>query len=204
MIVIALNREPVVHALTGPFAGASVTLRRLTSNEYEQARAAALSVIRDRSQLVELLERHDLRPAGRKLAEILADVDFMMGVGEWIAAVECGVRAISAWDGFSDETGQAIGPTRAALEAAFLSQPFLDQVRPAMDAAAQLLVIEGKGFGASPPGSPAAGMTASAPTTAPTAGSAERPAPAALSSPPEPAPKRPTRRSRAKAPKSGR
>lgn len=203
MIVIALNREPVIHPLTGPFAGASVTLRRLTSNEYEEARAAALILLRDRSKLVELLERHDLRPKGRKLDAILSDVDFMMGVGEWIAAVECGVRAISDWSGFVDQDRQPLPPTRAAMEAVFLSQPFLDQVRPAMDAAAQLLVIEGKGSGVSPTGSPAAGTTASAPSIAPTAGHVQPPAPVASPSRPARAPKSSTPRSRAKAPSSG-
>ena len=140
----------------------------------------------------------------------------MMGVGEWLAAVECGIRAISAWSGFCDQNGAPIpvpGPKasadekagwRAVLQQAFLSKPFLDQVLPRIDAAAQLLAVEGKDFGVSPSGSPARAPTASAPNTATTAGSAPSRAPTA--SPAEAAPSAPrskTRRSRRKAPPSG-
>lgn len=216
MIRISLNREPVRTPLRGAFSGCTVTLRRLTSNEFAAAQAAAQALLRDSSQLVELLEEYDLRPEGQKIKASLADPQFMMGVGEWIAAVECGIRAISDWSGFYGDDRQPIavpGPKaseaerkqwRRVLEAAFLSKPLMDQVLPAIDAAAQLLAVEGKDYGASLNGSPARAPTASAPTTAKTAGSAPSRAPkASRAAPAASAPKPKTRRSRPKAPPSG-
>lgn len=179
MIRISLNREPVMVPLSGAFAGCTVTLRRLTSNEFAEATAAALATLRDTGKLVELLEHYDLRPPGRKIKALLDDAGFMMGIGQWLGAVECGVRAISGWTGFTDDTGAPIPPSREALEAGFLSKPLMDQVLPRIDAAAQLLAIEGKGSGPSPNGSPALAPTASALTTATTAESAASPAPTA-------------------------
>ena len=145
MIRIALNREPVTVPLKGPFAGCSVTLRRLTSNVFAEAKDAAVALLRDKSRLVELLEQYDLRPEGRKIRDLTADPEFMAGIGEWLGAVECGVRAITGLDGFRDETGKPIQPSREALEVLFLNEPFLRQVLPQIDAAAQLLVLEGNG-----------------------------------------------------------
>lgn len=216
MIRISLNREPVEEPLRGAFAGCTVTFRRLTSNEFAEAHAAAQAIVKDSSRLVELLEEYDLRRDGQKIKAALADVQFMMGIGEWIGAVECGIRAISAWSGFFDDDGQPIpvpGPKASAeekarfrrvLEVCFLSKPFMDQVLPRIDAAAQLLAVEGKDFGASLSGSPAPAPTASAPTTAKTAGSAPSRAPTASpASPAASAPRSKTPRSRRKAPPSG-
>lgn len=204
MIRISLNREPVTVPLKGAFTGCTITLRRLTSNEFAEANAATQALLRDSSKLVELLEEHGLRPRGRKIKALLADKGFMAGIGVWIAATECGVRAISAWTGFADEAGGPIEPTRPVLEAAFMSQPFLDQVLPQIDAAAQLLAVEGKGSGPSPSGSPAPAPTASALNTATTAGSATSPAPPASPVAPASSARKPrTPRSRPKAPPSG-
>ncbi len=204
MIRISLNREPVTVPLTGAFTGCTVTLRRLTSNEFAEANAAAQAILRDSSQLFELLEEHGLRPSGRKVKALLADVNFMMGIGIWLGAVECGVRAISDWTGFTDEGGAPIKPERAVLQAAFMSKPFLDQVLPRIDAAAQLLAVEGKDSGPSPSGSPARAPTASALNIATTAGSAPSPAPPASPAEPESSAPRPrTRRTPPKGPPSG-
>lgn len=216
MIRISLNREPVTVPLTGAFTGCTVTLRRLTSNEFAEASAAARALLRDSSKLVELLEEYGLRREGQKLKAALADVDFMMGVGEWLGGVECGVRAISAWSGFCDDDGRPIpvpgvgaspearAMWRRVLEAAFLSKPFLDQVVPRIDAAAQLLAVEGKGSGVSPNGSPAPAPTASPLNTAPTAGSAtSRALPVSPVETESSARKPKTPRPRSKAPPSG-
>lgn len=205
VVRIATNREPVERALTGAYDGCGVTLRRLTANEFAEARNAATAIVRDSSQLVELLEKHELRPRGKKIRDLLRDAAFMMGVGQWLAAVECGVRAISAWRGFVGEDGVTpIAPDREALEVAFLAEPFLDQVLPMIDAAAQLLVIEGNVSGGSPNGSPAPGRTASPPTTAPTATAAPSRAPrGSRAEGAVRAPRSSSRRSRPKAPPSG-
>lgn len=216
MIRISLNREPVEEPLRGAFAGCTVTLRRLTSNEFAEASTAAQAIVRDASRLVVLIEEHDLRPEGRKIKALLEDAQFMMGVGEWLGAVECGIRAISAWSGFVGDDGRPIpvpGPKasdedkahwRRVMEAAFLSRPFMDQVLPRIDAAAQLLAVEGKGSGVSPSGSPAPAPTASAPTTATTAESAPSRAPTASPAEPGAGVRRSSMRpSRSKAPRSG-
>lgn len=157
MIRIALNREPVTVPLEGPFAGCTVTLRRLTSNEFAEAQDAAKAILADKSRLVELIEKHDLRPEGVRIRELLADLPFLLGVSEWLAAVECGVRAISAWSGFADEEGRPIEVPgrradaearqrwRTALESAFLAEPLMRQAMREIDRAAQLLVVEGNG-----------------------------------------------------------
>jgi hypothetical protein len=204
MIRISLNREPVTVPLSGAFTGCTVTLRRLTSNEFAEATSAAQARLRDSSKLVELLEEHGLRPKGRKIKALLGDVEFMLGIGQWLGAVECGVRAISGWTGFADETGAAIDPSRPVLEAVFLSKPFMDQVLPQIDAAAQLLAIEGKGSGVSPNGSPAHAPTASPLNTAVAVGPARSPARRASLDETENSARKPrTPRSRPKAPPSG-
>lgn len=179
-VVIALNREPITWPLRPPFAGCTVTLRRLTSNEFTEARNAATALLRDKAALFELLEHWDLRPAGRRIGDLVADVQFMAGIGEWLAAVECGVRAISAWSGFMDSQGPDARPlpvTREVLQAAFLNDILLQQVMPLIDRAANLTASEGNVSGVSPNGSPAQGRTASAPNTAPVAPAPKSPAP---------------------------
>lgn len=181
-VVIALNRDPVTFTLAAPFTGCTVTLRRLTSNEFAEARNAATALIRDKSALFALLEDWDLRPRGRKIADLVADLKFMAGIGEWLAAVECGVRAISAWTGFMDAPGpegQPLPVSRKALEGAFLNDILLQQIIPLIDRAANLTASEGNVSGVSPNGSPAQGRTASAPITAPAASAAKSPAPRA-------------------------
>lgn len=210
MIRLSLDREPLEVSLTGPLEGGRLTLRRLASHELEAARAAALAVVRSPAQLIELLETHDLWPVDpatgrrRKSKEFLADPMFMTGIGEWLGAVECGVRAITAWSGFADDQGREIPVSRAALEVAFLDGAFLDQVQRAMSRSAQMLVVEGKGSGASPSGSSAPGRTASAPSTATTAESAGSPVrPASRTEPGACAPRSSSRRSPRKARPSG-
>lgn len=179
-VVIALNREPMTFPLTGGFEGCTVTLRRLTSNEFAEARNAALALLADKGALFTLLEEMDLRPKGRRMGDLIKDAQFMAGVGEWLGAVECGVKAISAWTGFMDGTGpdaQPLPVTREVLQAAFLNEHLMRQVTPLIDRAANLVVQEGKGSGPSPNGSPARGRTASAPTTVTAAPAAESPAP---------------------------
>lgn len=181
-VVIHPSREPVEWPLKPPFAGCTVTLRRLTSNEFAEARNAALVLLKDHAALFALLEEWDIRPAGRKIGDLVADPDFMAGVGEWLAAVECGVRAIGAWSGFMDGHGpeaQPVPVTRKALEGAMLNDILMRQIVPLIDRAANLAVSEGKDSGPSPNGSPARGRTASAPTTAPDASGPQSPAPKA-------------------------
>lgn len=209
MIRISTDRAPVVEVLHGPFAGATVTLRRLPSPDLQAARAAAMALVRDHAALIRLIDRHDVWPRDRvtgrrrKVDDFTADALVMMGLGEWIAAVECGLRAIESWTGFAGADGAPLPVTREALEVLFLSEPFLDQVLPLMDRAAQILVIEGNASRGSPNGS-----TAKPPIrTRATATVAENaPAPAPPASPGRTgvsAPKSGTRRGRRKAPTSG-
>lgn len=208
MIRLSLNRAPLTEPLRGPFEGVTITLRRLPSPELQAARSAAMSLIRDSSKLVELIDHHDIWPRDangrrRKVKDFTEDPLVMTGLGEWVAAVECGLRSIAAWTGMLDERGQPLPVSREALEVLFLSEPFLDQVMSLMDRSSQILVTEGNVSGASPIGSSASPLPRT-PATAKTAASAATPAPRASPAATESsAPNRKTRRSRRKAPPSG-
>lgn len=209
MILISTDRTPVVERLTGPFQGATITLRRLPSPELQAARAAALALVRDHAKLVALVDRHDVWPRDkvtgrrRKVDDFTKDPLVMMGLGEWIGAVECGLRSIEAWTGFADVAGAPAPVTREVLEVLFLSEPFMDQVLPLMDRAAQLLVIEGNGSRGSPTGSMAKPRNRTR-ATATTAESVRAPAPTASPAPADGSvPKSSTRPGRRKAPRSG-
>ena len=168
-----------------------------------------MSLIRDSAKLVELVDHHDIWPLDaatgrrRKVKDFTADPLVMTGLGEWVAAVECGLRAIASWTGVADPRGQPLPVSREVLEVLFLDEVFLDQVLPLMDRASQILVTEGNVSGASPNGF-SASPPPPTPDTATTAESAGIPAPRASPAETESAaPNRKTRRSRRKAPPSG-
>lgn len=204
MIVLsALNREPVTVPLRPPYAPAQVTLRRLTSNAFEEASAATQALLRDQGRVALLIEHHDLRD-GRKLKALLTDPDFVLGLSGWITAVECGVRAIIAWSGFCDAERRPLPVTREALEVLMLVEPLRDQLMREIQLAAQLVRFEGNVSGASPNGSAGPAPTASAPSSATTVAGAQSPAPGACHAATAPHARRSSsRRSRTKAPPSG-
>lgn len=145
LVCITLDREPRTYPLDAPFAGCSVTLKRLPSPVFAEAYAAAAAILKDQGRLAILLETWDLRPPGRPLRALFQDAGFMAGIGEWLGVVECACRAISDWSGFADDAGRPLPVTREALEALCLNQAFLDQVRARIDRAAVLVAAEGKG-----------------------------------------------------------
>lgn len=176
MIRIATNREPVTVHLRPPYGDVGITLRRLTSADYGEARQAAQAILRNDAELLNLLVKHDTLPAGgvkgwkrMKDDDALSYAAFLSGVGIWIGSVECALRGVLAWTGVVAEDGSPVPVSRDALETLMLDEALSSQVMAELDKAARILIIEGEPFGASPSGSSERETTASAPTTAPAA-----------------------------------
>ena len=147
MITINNSREPVETNLAGGFATVGLTLRRMTSADFGEAQAATLALLADSARLDAMMTANDLMPDGGAAAwRALPTSDpevycaAMAGLGEWIAAVECATRAITAWRGLLTEQGLAVDLSREALESAMLNAEFATQVRTAIDEAAALIV----------------------------------------------------------------
>jgi hypothetical protein len=176
-VVVSARTGVVTRPLKGQYASVTVTLRRLRSTEWEAAREAAQSVIRDDGKLLPLLVEHDLLPKGgvkgwkrMRDAEPIQYALFLTGVAMWLTAVECGLAGIESWTGVaSDRQGTPAPVGRAMLEVLMLDDQFSQQVMALLTEASVLVILEGKPSGASLSGSLEPARTASAPTTAPTA-----------------------------------
>ena len=139
-ITLAVDREPVPFDLSDPLAGVSVTLRRLNPKALGDAVKSAQAVVADKEELLATLTRNALLPAGGEAAwrdlpatDLKSYVTTMAGVGEWLAGVELGVRAIVDWRGFDGPDGQPLPLSRDALEAAMLVPAFHEQVMSLID-----------------------------------------------------------------------
>lgn len=175
MIVLSRETGPVTAALTGRYSGVTVTLARLTSPQYAEANQAAQALLRDTPKLLELLARHDLQPAGAEgVRKAVTDPAFMVGIGQWIAAIECACRSVTAWTGVVDEDREPVEPSRSAFEVLCLDDGFSRQLMAEIDKAARVLVVEGKSSRTSLNGSAAPEQIASAPKAAATASGSER------------------------------
>lgn len=151
MIRVGTNREPVEVTLRPPYADVSVTLRRLTSSEYGEARQAANAIVRDNSLLIELMVKHDLLPEGgvkawktMKDRDVVGYARFLTGIAVWLGSVECAVRGIMAWKGILDDEGKPAPVNREAIEVLMLDEGFSDQVMTRLDEAARILIVEGE------------------------------------------------------------
>lgn len=152
MIRVSTVREPVTVSLKAPFTGVEITLKRLTSADFAEARQAADALIRDDARLMVLMAEHELLPDRNspKAWRRLKDKDPMRyaatltGIGVWVAAVECGIRGIDSWTGITGDDGLPAPVSRAALEVLMLDEAFSQQVMAELDQAARILVIEGK------------------------------------------------------------
>lgn len=196
MLIVRTTREPVTVPLTGAYAGATVTLRRLTTPQFNNCRSRAMAILSDKEALVQVLERNGLIESGAQLKAVIADPTFAAGYGGWLAGVECGLEAIIGWTGIETEPGRPapiardrykvggiadpLDPAdleaRLVMETLFLCEGFERQVSAHIDLAARILVAEGKGSGPSQ-----AGTAGEAPTAGGLngAGDASRPARAA-------------------------
>lgn len=170
---IALKTDPVTRPLRAPYAGATVTVRRLRTPQWEAARDAAQALLRDDARLLEKLIDHDLLPEGgvkgwkrMKDQDPVAYAQFLVGIALWLTAVECALVGVLEWTGVEVEKGVPAPLTREVLEAALLDDGLSGQVMGLLTEAARLLIVEGEPFGASPNGSSEPGKTASAPNTA--------------------------------------
>lgn len=205
-IIVQLMREPVTVDLVGAYAGVGVTLRRLTTPQFQNCQNRALAILSDGAALTTVLVRHGLCETGADVKRALNDPAFAAGFGAWLGEVECGIEAISAWTGIKTETGEPaplardrskiagvvepVDPAdllaREVIETMFLDQHFRSQVSRQIDMAARILAIEGKGSGLSETGTAGAAPTAEglngvsdAPPAAKDAPPAVRTAPAA-------------------------
>ncbi len=151
MIRISTSREPVTVALTGPYVGVTLTLKRLTTADYSEARQAAQAIVQDESKLLPLLVEHDLLPDGKvkawkglKTSDPMRYAAFISGVATWVSAVECGVMGITGWTGVADEAGSPAIVSREALEVLMLDDTFSGQAMAQLDQAARIIASEGK------------------------------------------------------------
>lgn len=151
MIRIGTNREPVTVPLPRPYNDVSVTLQRLTTADYGEARQAAQAILLNDADLLNLLVKHDLLPDGgvkawkrMKDRDVLAYAGFLSGVGVWLGAVECALRGVRDWTGILDETGAPASVDRDNLETLMLDDTFSSALMTELDKAARILFVEGK------------------------------------------------------------
>ncbi len=175
MIRVSTLQGPVTVTLRGAFVGVGVTLRRLTTVEFSRAQTRALAILADKEAFATVLTRNQLCASAAELNRALSDVDFQSGFAAWLGSVECGLAAILGWTGIEAENGPAplardpvkvmgrVSPedphdlaARLVMETLMLDAGFERQVMAEIDAAARLLVVEGKGSGPSDHGSAAA------------------------------------------------
>ena len=155
MIRIETNRDPVTVPLKPPYAGVTVTFKRLTTPDYGEARQAAHAILRDDAALINLLVKHDLLPEGgvkawkrMKDKDVLAYAAFISGIGVWLGAVECAVRGVLSWTGVVDKKRRPVPVDREALEVMMLDEALSSLLMSELDQAARILLIEGEPCGA--------------------------------------------------------
>lgn len=151
MIRIGTQREPVTLRLRPPYGDVEVTLKRLTTADYGEARQAAQAILRNDAELLNLLIAHDLLPDGgikgwkaMKDGSPVAYAAFLSGIGIWLSCVECGVRGIKSWSGVVDEVGATCPVSRPVIEVLMLDEALSSQLMTELDQAARVLLIEGK------------------------------------------------------------
>jgi hypothetical protein len=152
MIRVSTVREPVTVSLKPPFKGVEITLKRLTSADFAEARQAAEALVRDDARLMVLMAEHELLPDGNspkawkrmKDRDPMAYAATLTGISVWVAAVECGLRGITGWTGVLGDDGAPAPVNRPTLEVLMLDEAFSQQVMAELDQAARILVVEGK------------------------------------------------------------
>nr|DAQ12750.1 MAG TPA: hypothetical protein [Caudoviricetes sp.] len=159
-IRVALKLGPVTKSLRFPYADVTITARRLRTPEWDSARDAAQAILRNDAELLNLLAKHDLLPKGgvrgwkrMKDNDPVAYAQYLIGIGMWLTAVECALVGVVDWTGIKTEDGAPAPIDRDILEVLLLDEALSDQVLGVVTEAAQLLIVEGEPFGASPSGS---------------------------------------------------
>lgn len=167
---ISLMREPVAVTLAPPFDSVRLVLRRLTSPEFAICRHRALTLIADREAVLIILHRNGLLQTGGDAVRAFEDANFRAGWAEWLAAIECFIAAVDTIEGVSfgepgaekplalprdrtriagvaDPLDPADLEVRLAVEQLLLNEALQRQITAEIDAAARLMVAEGKGSG---------------------------------------------------------
>lgn len=151
MIRIGATRDPVTVVLKPPYGDVTVTLKRLTTADYGEARQAAHAILRNDAVLINLLVKHDLLPPGgvkawkrMKDEDLLSYASFLSGVGVWLGAVECAIRGVQAWTGILDAKGKPAAVDRENLETLMLDEVLSTVLMDELDKAARILFVEGE------------------------------------------------------------
>lgn len=151
MIRIGATREPVTVTLKPPYGDVTVTLKRLTTADYGEARQATHNTLRNDAALINLLVKHDLLPDGgvkawkrMKDEDVLAYAAFLSGIGVWLGAVECAIRGVQSWTGIVDGEGQPAPVDRENLETLMLDEALSTAFMEELDKAARILFREGE------------------------------------------------------------
>jgi hypothetical protein len=155
-----------------------IRLRRLNSVELDEARRAAIQVVAKVGQSVSALADYGLDGEDTNGVRIsVSDVGQMSRVGRLIETVEVAMKAVIEWGGFSlVKDGPPAPVDRQTLAVLLLDDGFERRLTGDIELAARILVAEGNVSGSSPSGFSPLAQTASAPNTAATAQSSDRPA----------------------------
>lgn len=151
MIKLSLQTDPVRVLLKAPYDSVTVTVRRLRSPEWESAREAAQTIVKDDGKLWPILVEHDLLPrGGLKALKRLRDNDpleywaFLTGVITWLVAVECALVGLIEWEGVHLESGEPAKINRETLQVLLLDEQMSSALMEILTSAARILVTEGK------------------------------------------------------------
>lgn len=167
MIVLKTLRDPIVADFgEAGFPGVTVTLRRITAAEMEEAQAEAKRVVQRLKTGEAGLAPYGL--AGRDVTGgrfNAADPGQMFRVGFTIAAVEQALKAFVAWTGIAQADGVTPAPIdRETLTILMNDNAFATRALEAIGEAARLIAVEKKDSVNSPPGSSEAPTAAVSPS----------------------------------------
>lgn len=151
MIVLKRLRGEVTRELG---RGVRVTLRRLTTIEHETARLYSVGAARALAQGREVLADYGLDSLdGEGRRADLTDPGQRVGLAALLGVVELARLAVVSWEGVALEDGAPAPVTRETLALLCLDPEFYRRLAGALDEVAQVLAVEGNGFGLSGSGS---------------------------------------------------
>ena len=149
---VELKTGPVTKTLRAPYHTVTITARRLRSPQWESAQAAAQVILRNDAELLNLLVKHDLLEeiGGVRGWKRMKDKDpvgyasFLIGIGMWLAAVECALIGVVEWTGIELAKDTPAPLDREVLEVLLLDEALSNQIMTVVTEAARLLIVEGE------------------------------------------------------------
>ncbi|WP_426024684.1 hypothetical protein [Brevundimonas sp. PWP3-1b1] len=148
---VELKTGPVTKTLRAPYHDVTITARRLRSTEWESAQAAAQAILRNDAELINLLSKHELLPEGgvrgwkrMKDKDPVGYASFLIGIGMWLAAVECALIGVVEWTGIELAKDTPAPIDREVLEVLLLDEALSNQIMTVVTEAARLLIVEGE------------------------------------------------------------